>query len=212
MPDGLSNRLKVVALFAGRFVLAVSLPLCALSQHFSGRQLPFPLVGVWLENQGFTAGRPVFESRQTYGERLSALKTGSATEKATQADSGARKGTSPTQTLDREVCCVTPIIAGRGFEASLSHHWFVDGVEVDAIDLKTAVGNGEQAAFRTFSCKRQFPGLNPGSTVGCQVRLSGRIILGVTNIRVDSSSPAGLPIAVEPSHGPRASPRESLQP
>lgn len=150
------------------------LVLCALQWSLVTHG-PFPAIGVWVRSGGFTKGKPVFIERERIDQPLPSLSV-------TTPSAAAPHEQAPVEATKVEICCVTPIIGGRGFRAQLSHRWLINGALQDEIALPPAAGNGEQAAFRTYSCKRNFPEIHAGDTVVCQTLAQGRVVLGTISL------------------------------
>lgn len=160
-----------------RGVTVAVLPILAGWQHVSGAGWPFAPVSVWVHNPGFTLGRPVFVDRDHVSGRLARL------------PAAGLNATSHTDAMlqAQELCCVTPLVAGQGFEAHVTHDWLLDGRFLERIDLRRVRGNGDDAPYRTFSCKKHFPGLVADSVLRCETRAAGRVLLGAVEIHIDAA-------------------------
>jgi hypothetical protein len=174
---GSGLRLQFVSLIWNtcRTVAVLILPVAAGLQSMTRLSSPFPLLGVWLQQPSFTFGKPTYLDRDTFGPTIHVLENS-----AFQSDS-------TSSVLATEICCVTPIIAGSSFGARIEHHWSINGREFETIVLPLARGNGEGAAFRTYSCKRQFARLTPMDSIGCDARVLGGISICSISIQVSSS-------------------------
>jgi hypothetical protein len=174
---GSGLRVQVVSLLWDicRLVAVLILPVAAGLQSTTRMSSPFPLLGVWLQQPSFTFGKPTYLDRDTFGPTIHVLENS-----AFQSDS-------TSSVLASEICCVTPIIASSSFGARIEHHWSINGREFETIVLPLARGNGEGAAFRTYSCKRQFARLAPMDSISCDARVLGGISIGSIAIQVSSS-------------------------
>jgi hypothetical protein len=159
----------------GRWIAMAILPFLCVAQHVLVLSWPMAPIAIWLKEPGFSLGRPVFVDRESFQGRVDRLEIA-------QSDTAQKD-----HVLLQELCCATPIIAGRGFEAPIRHSWLLNGQVMDDIDLKTAKGNGEQASFRTHSCKKQFPKLKDGDVIACKARAGGSVLLGGVSIRVQEA-------------------------
>jgi hypothetical protein len=160
--------------WAGALLSAVFVATCAVQWAFTLHG-PFPALGVWVQSGAFTKGKPRFLSRDQIDSPLSFLTTDAWARQSESNDETTRSG---------GICCVTPIIGARGFRAPLSHRWLVNGQMSDEIALPPAAGNGEEAAYRTYSCKRNFPPLFAGDTLVCQTVAQGRVVLGAVRLKI----------------------------
>ena len=57
----------------------------------------------------------------------------------------------------RKLCCYSHVVAPRSLNIKISHRWYYDGRKIDEIALPPIRGNSEFSAYRTFSCKENFP-------------------------------------------------------
>jgi hypothetical protein len=174
---GTGLKVHLVSLFwkICRTAAVLILPVAAGLQFMTRLSSPFPLLGVWLQQPAFTFGRPTYLDRDTFGPTLHVLE-----------NSAIQSGPAGS-VLATEICCVTPIIASSSFGSRIEHHWFINGREFETIVLPIARGNGEGAAFRTYSCKRKFARLEPLDTISCDARVLGGITLGTITIQVSPS-------------------------
>lgn len=178
-PSGNGLPARFVSLFwgFGRTLAVLLLPAAAGLQLLTRTSTPFPLLGVWLQQPAFTFGKPSFLDRDTFGPTIHSL------------DSMAIQSDAVSSALLTEICCVTPIIASPNFGSRIEHHWLLNGLEFETIVLPLARGNGEGAAFRTYSCKRQFARLKVKDVIGCDARVLGGTSIGSITISVAPGIP-----------------------
>ncbi len=87
--------------------------------------------------------------------------------------------------IDEGLCCATPVVAPGTLKGEVVHEWHLDGQKIDSISLGEVRGLSEKVAFRTYSCKQNFPQLKHSSRIMCKIYLkSGRLLLGKVEVRI----------------------------
>lgn len=77
-----------------------------------------------------------------------------------------------------ELCCFTPVVAPPALRSTLTHEWYLGDRLIDRINLNRVSGLQDMKAFRTFSCKRNFPGIPAGETIHCRAVLADSVRIG----------------------------------
>lgn len=145
---------------AKTFVPTLIVGAIVVGQGLTQAWIRFPPLALWLKNPAIGTG---VEGR-TLVERWSPRVD------AARRDAAFAAGA--------EVCCLTPVVSPRGVKAPVTHEWLADGKVVDRIELPPVHGSDDraEAAFRTYSCKRNLPA--GVGRVECRAYLGGSLYLG----------------------------------